>query len=554
MAETLATEIIRREAELQGQQANFRRYWEELAYYVQPEQATFLVQPVEGLKRTERLFDSTATIANQRFAAAMESMLTPQSQEWHKLSPEDEDLSDDQQSKVYLDRLNRLLFSWRYRAGAGFQNQSQVVYQSTGNFGNGVLFIDQDHSFDGAGRGGIRYRCIPMQEVTWATDHTGRVDTLYRRFKLQNRQAVQQFGNRCPPEILAQEKISPFAETEFIHCVDPNPDRKPRMVDASGMRFRSTYICRVGECEVQNGGYKTFPFAISRYAVAPKENYGRGPAMTAFPAIRTANEQKKTILRAGQKTVDPALLLHEEGVLEAFNQRAGAVNYGMLTSDGTPLAQPLKTGADIPLGMELLKSEQTDINDAFLVSLFQFLSQQRGDETAEEVRARQAQTATMLAPTMGRMQSEFLGPMIERELELLYGMGLLPPPPPVLAKRRGTYKVIYQSTMARNMRLEEVGAIMDTVQALGVLAQIDPDAANIMDVVAAAREIADIKGVPAKLLRSDDQLAEIKAAKQKQQMGQEIAEHAPGLSKAALNLAQADQASAAAAPPAAAAA
>jgi hypothetical protein len=552
VAESLASEIIRREAELQGQQANFRRYWEDLAYYVQPEQATFLVQPVEGLKRTERLFDSTATIANSRFAAAMESMLTPQSQIWHKLSPEAEDLSDDQASKEYLDQLNVILFSWRYRARAGFQNQSQIVYQSTGNFGNGILFIDEDVSFSGAG--GLRYRCIPMQEAVWATDHTGRVDSLYRKFKLQNRQAVQQFGSRCPPDIVKLADSAPFAESEFIHCVDPNPDRKQRKLDASGMRYRSTYVCVEGAVEVQNGGYRTFPFAISRYAVAPKENYGRGPAMTAYPAIRTANEQKKTILRGGQKAVDPPLMLHEEGVLEAFNQRAGAVNYGMLTSEGVPLAQPLQTGANIPLGMELLKSEQTDINDAFLVSLFQFLSQQRGDETAEEVRARQAQTATMLAPTMGRMQSEFLGPLIERELDILDRMGVLPQPPKNLMQRGGGYKIIYQSTMARNMRLEEVGAIMDTVQAFGVLAQIDPDVAMLMDTMAAGREIADIKGVPSKLMRSDDDIAQLKQQKEQQQAGQEVAEHAPGLSKAALNLAQANQASAAAAPPAAAAA
>lgn len=548
MAETLAEEIIRREARLQGDQANFRRYWEEIAYYVMPAQATFLVQPMEGMKRTERLFDSTAVIANQRFAAAVESMITPQGQEWAKLQPDASDLSDDQEVKEYLDQVNEILFALRYRARANFQSQTQECYLSLGAFGNAALFIDEDIG------AGIRYRCIPMQEVTWAQDHQGRVDTVYRKFKLQNRQAVQKFGDMCPPDIAKEEKDSPYAETEFIHCVDPNPDYKASKRDAAGMRFRSTYVSVKCQCACQTGGYRVFPYAISRYSVAPRENYGRGPAMAAFSAIRTLNEEKKTILRAGQKAVDPPLMLHEEGVLEAFNQRAGAVNYGMLTADGTPLAQPLQTGANIPLAIELAKIEKDEINDAFLTSLFQFLAQQRGDETAEEVRARQAQTATMLAPTMGRQQSEFVGPCIEREIDIAHMMGVLPPAPRQLMQRGGGYKVIYQSTMSRNMRLDEANAIMDMTQALGVFAQIDPDAAMIMDIVAAAREVADIKGVAAKLLRSDDQIAALKAQKEQQQMGQEVAEHAPGLSKAALNLAQADQASAAAAPPAAAAA
>jgi len=548
VADSRASEIIRRSAELQGAQANFRRYWEEIAYYVMPAQATFLVQPSEGLKRTERLFDSTAVIANQRFAAAIESMLTPQSQEWHKLQPDASDLSDDQQVKEYLDQVNEILFALRYRARANFQSQTQECYLSLGAFGNAALFIDEDIG------SGIRYRCIPMQELGWAQDHQGRVDTVYRNFKLQNRQAVQKFRERCPPDIVKLAEMQPYAESEFIHCVEPNNERKASMRDSKGMRFTSTYVSKVGEMEVQNGGYRVFPYAISRYAVAPRENYGRGPAMAAFPAIRTLNEEKKTILRAGQSQVNPAMLLHEEGVLEAFNQRPGAVNYGMLTSDGTPLAQPLVTGANIPLGLELMNIEKGEVNDAFLTSLFQFLSQQRGDETAEEVRAREAQTATMLAPTMGRQQSEFLGPLIERELDVATAMGVLPPPPKQLVMRGGGYKVSYQSTMARNMRLAEAGAIMDTIQALGVLAQIDPDAVDIMDIVAAAREVAEIKGVPAKLLRSDEEIAEIKAQKQQAMQAQAVAEHAPGLSKAALNLAQASQAGAAAAPPAAAAA
>lgn len=548
MADSRAIEIIRRSGELQSNQANFRRYWEEIAYYVMPAQATFLVQPSEGLKRTERLFDSTAVTANQRFAAAVESMLTPQSQEWHKLQPDDSDLSDDQQVKEYLDQVNEILFALRYRARANFQSQTQECYLSLGAFGNAALFIDEDIG------AGIRYRCIPMQELGWAQDHQGRVDTVYRTFKLQHRQAVQKFGSRCPPEIIKLETEQPFAESEFIHCVEPNPKRKASMRDAVGMRYVSTYVSIHAQCEVQNGGYRVFPYAISRYAVAPRENYGRGPAMAAFPAIRTLNEEKKTILRAGQSQVNPAMLLHEEGVLEAFSQRPGALNYGMLSSDGTPLAAPLQTGANIPLGMELMKVEKDEINDAFLTSLFQFLSQQRGDETAEEVRARQAQTATMLAPTMGRQQSEFLGPMIERELDVANAMGVLPPPPKQLVRKGGGYKVSYQSTMARNMRLEEAGAIMDTIQAFAVLAQIDPDVALIMDAMAAGREIAEIKGVPAKLLRSEDQIAQMKAEKDQAAQAQAIAEHAPGLSKAALNLAQAGQASAAAAPPTAAAA
>src|SRR5258708_33669058 len=133
--------------------------------------------------------------------------------------------------------------------------------------------------------------------------------------------------------------------------------------------------------------------------------------MACFAAIRTLNEEKKTILRAGQKMVDPPILLYEEGVLEAFNQRSGAANYGMLTADGEELVKPFKIDANIPLGLELMKLEAQAVNDSFLTSLFQILVE-NPEMTATEALIRSQEKGMLLAPTMGRQQSEFLGPLI----------------------------------------------------------------------------------------------------------------------------------------------
>jgi len=55
-------------------------------------------------------------------------------------------------------------------------------------------------------------------------------------------------------------------------------------------------------------GYQTFPYAISRYVVAPGELYGRSPAMLVLPSLKVLNEEKKTVLKQGQRVVDPVLL------------------------------------------------------------------------------------------------------------------------------------------------------------------------------------------------------------------------------------------------------
>jgi hypothetical protein len=63
-------------------------WWQEIAYRVLPSEAQFTTIDTEGTKRTERLFDSTAATANERFAAVMEDLLTPRTQRWHGLKPE----------------------------------------------------------------------------------------------------------------------------------------------------------------------------------------------------------------------------------------------------------------------------------------------------------------------------------------------------------------------------------------------------------------------------------------------------------------------------------
>jgi hypothetical protein len=541
MAENVAAEIIRHLGLLMSQQANFRRYWEEIAYYVMPPHATFLVQPMEGLKRTERLFDETAVSANERFAAAIEQMLTPRSQEWHGMSSRHPQLAGNQKVEAFFEQFTQVLFALRYRPKANFASQTHECYMSLGAFGNMALFIDEELG------SGIRYRTIPMQELAWAQDHQGRVDTVYRNFKLQGRQVVQMFPDNVPKSVADTNKTNPYAEHEIVHAVRPNKNREEGRRDARGMAYESIYICKTDQVIIAQGGYRTFPYAIGRYSMAPRENYGRGPAMACFAAIRTLNEEKKTILRAGQKVVDPPILVHEEGVLEAFNQRAGAVNYGMLTSDGEELAKPFVTGANIPLGLELMKLEMSAVNDAFLTSLFQILVESP-NMTATEALIRAQEKGTMLAPTMGRQQSEFLGPLIEREIDLIYNSPslrqMLPPIPPELLELGGYFDIEYKSPLTKSMRASEGTAIMQTVQSVGVLANIDPSVTDLFDFDKTAKRLAEINGFPADCYKTDDELAAARDAREKQQAAQAITAAAPQLSLAAKNLGQAKQAEA----------
>lgn len=533
-----ANSICRDLDELVAKRANWDSFWDAIAYRVLPSQLGFTVQTEEGMRREERAFDTTPIVANERFAAFISEGATPRDQIWHGLEPEDEDLADDQESKMFLERLNKALFARRYRPEANFVSQRQECYLVLGAFGNYSMFIDED-----VGRG-VRYRAIPMREVFWAENHQGVIDVQYRKYALTARQALLQFKDRCPPQVREDAEKRPMALHEFIHCVRPNDELRSGRRDYRGMPWASYHVYPRQKSVFSRGGFWTWPFANGRFMKGVGETYARSPAVAAFPSILTVNEQKKTVLRAGQKAVDPPVLLTEDGILDGFNLRSGALNYGALTEQGTELVKAFNSGARVDIGVELMELEQKAINDAFMVSLFQILAE-KPDMTATEVLARLEEKAQLLSPTTGRLEAEDLGPMIAREIDLYSrsseGAWVLEEMPEQLRERGGAYKIVYRSPLARARRAAEALAITRTMEIAGTAAAVDPRAALVIDVEESVRTIADIHGMPSKLLRSREQVEALMRQRQQMQALAAAAEAAPGVARGAKDLAQAEQ-------------
>lgn len=533
-----AVSIINHCEDLATKRANWDSFWDQISYRVLPSQLGFTIETTEGQRREERAFDTTPIVANERFSAFIAEGLTPRDTIWHGLAPEDDELAEDQESKAFLDRLCKAIFARRYRPEANFVSQRQENYLSLGAFGNYSMFIDED-----VGRG-VRYRAIPLREVFWEENHAGIIDVQYRRYELTARQAVQRFGDRCPARVRQDVDKRPNALHEFIHCVRPNDELQRGRADYRGMPWASYHVYVRERSVFSRGGFWSWPYANGRFMKGTRETWARSPAVAAFPSILTSNEMKKTVLRAGQKAVDPPVLLTEDGILDGFNLRSGALNYGGLNDQGQELAKPFNNNARVELGVELMALEQNAINDAFMVSLFQILAE-KPNMTATEVLSRLQEKAELLSPTTGRLEAEDLGPMIQREIDLYSrsseGAWVLEEMPEQLRERGGAYKIVYTSPLARARRAAEALAITRTLEIAGAAAALDRRAALVVDVEESIRTIADIHGMPAKLQRTREQVAELMRQQEQQALAAAAAQAAPMIAGAAKDLAQADQ-------------
>lgn len=543
MEQSIADGIVQRVAQLEGERGNWNNHWEQVAERVWPVMRGFQSQYSPGQKLQEKVFDGTAMIGLTRFAAAIDSLVTPRTQRWHNLRPADPRLAENHAVKVYLDEVADLLFRYRYGASSSFAGQSHEMYMSLGAFGTGCLFVEDGLQYARPGRANapVIYKSVHLAEIYCEENAWGVIDAVYRKFKLTAKQAAEQFGfDNLPEKIKECAQNKPQHKFDFVHCVRPNQSQEYGRMDFRGMPYSSHYVSIDCRCIVSEGGYTSMPYMVPRYETSPNETYGRSPAMMVLPDILMVNEMAKTTIRAGQRAVDPPLLLQEDGALQAFSMRPGAMNYGGVDDQGRPVVMPLQTGTNLPMGLDMMQDRRQFINDAFLVTLFQIMVE-TPNMTATEAMLRAQEKGSLLAPTAGRLQSEFLGPLIIREIDILSKAGLLPDMPDALMEMGGEFEVQYDSPITRAQRAEEGVGILRTFEAAASIAQFDPSAIKVLKGSEAVRELAEINGVPAKLLVSREEIEAMEAAEAQQMQLQQILQAAPVVADTAATLAQAEQ-------------
>lgn len=530
-----ADAILARRDRLKAARAVWNAHWQEIAERVLPRHAEFTARRAAGEKRTRQLFDATAALGLERFAAALEAMLTPRAQRWHRLRASDPVLDALPEVRAWFERAEEILFAKRYAPAANYASQQHEVYMSLGAFGTGVLFVGED-----AARAGLLYRATHLAECSVADDFQGRIDTLYREFDYTARQAAQRWGETLPDAIRRAADKEPERRFRFVHAVEPRADRDPSRLDAVHKRFASVYVAEEGRAILQESGFDEFPYMVSRYVTAPRETYGRSPAMTVLPDIKMLNEMNKTMIRQAQLAVEPPILVHDDGVLgrnEGVGLSPGYINYGGVNRDGRPLMQPFQSGARIDIGLEMMEQRRRVINDAFLVTLFQILVDQPS-MTATEALIRAQEKGALLTPVMGRQQSEALGPMIARELAILQRLGILPPLPGALIEAEGEYEIEYDSPLSRAQRSEQVVGITRTFDVLAPLAASRPEIFDVFDADALARLAAEVNGVPQNALNPPDAIAQLRQGRAAQGQAQALLAAAPAANQAAGALAK----------------
>lgn len=531
--EDTAKEIIKEYSRLEQERRQYDRPWQDIRELVRPNAQDFYRNASKGDTRTENIYDGTAVQANEEFASAIQSYMVSPTERWFALEIDGKDsqtLNQDETVISWLSKVSDAIYNEYSDDRTNHASAVNEALQDIGAFGNCVL--NQEWNSDDQC---VVFRAIPMASVSFCENQYGRVDKLFRCIERDRRQLEQQFGANNLPQKVREDKTD--KKFELIHHVCTRDEREYGKMDGKNRPYSSHWVLKDPATLLKEDGYYSFPYHVARWSKVAGETYGRGPAIKCLPDIKMLNRMEFTIIKAASKAVDPPLIAANDGILLPIRTAPGSINFvepGM----ENPI-QALEHRGNIPIGLEMSEQRRAFIRTCFYADWVKLMPKKER-QTAYEISELVEQQLRMMAPMLGKINTELLAPMIVRTYELLKSKLKLPEPPEIL--KGSTFTVVFQSSAARAQLGNKAMTMGRYIQEITPLVQFDPKVTNGVNFPKFARRLAQLRGVDPEVLRSDEEIEELNNQQDQMAQAQAAVAAAEPASKAVKNLADANAA------------
>ncbi len=505
-----ANRLIDEYSVLKGQRTNFETYWQSLHdyFYIEAQDVNRTYYPGTELN-IDYLYDSTTLEAGDVLASGFMNYLTPPTSRWFSLKAKNPLLKDNKRVAKFLDEVSEQV---NYALNqSNFYNMQFTNYKASGIFGTSCMLEEEDVDDD------VRFTSVPIKNVCLKEDARGRVMGYFLEFEYNAHQAEEKWGrDKLSPKIQKELDLDvpPNTPHQFILYIAERFRRDITKTDKENMPIEATWLDFSDKSIVDEGGYHEMPSMCHRFDKRPFIPWGFSPAMKALPFARILNAAAKTNLRAMMKATDPAIAVPDNAFMMPFNGNPRAVNYydKAHMAGGSNDIFTFGNFGDPNAGLAAVeyygdKVRSLMYNDTFL-AFDKITKQMNNPEIAERINEKM----TMLGPAVGRYISEMLNPVIIRTIGILARKGKLPDPPEEFLMAP-EYEIDLVSQLAQAQRRSELNSLMTGLSLVGQMAQLSPNVLDKVDSDKVVDSAWSIIGAPAKVLRSDDELADIREAK-----------------------------------------
>jgi len=528
----LAKELKDTLSRLEEKRSTWESHWQEVADLMLPRKAEITKSRSRGDKRSTLIYDATAIHSLELLAASLHGTLTSSANRWFSLRFKNNFFNEDDTAKEWLeDSTDKMFLAF---ARSNFQQEIFENYHDLICFGTSCLMVEEDEEDI------LRFSARHIKEIFIEENKRAFVDKIYRKFKMTASQAVEKFGlENLSREVQNNFKNKPFDEITLCHICRPRNIYNTNKDDKANMPFQSIYFEYQTNHIISVGGFRELPYIVARYLKSSTEIYGRSPAMNALPDVKVLNKMVEHSLKAAAKQIDPPILCPDDSMLAPIRMTPGSINYYRAGSSRDKI-EPFNINQNVQLTLEAENERRTAIAKMFHID--QLVISENRTMTATEVLQRQEEKLRILGPVMGRIQSELLEPMIIRVFNIMLRNNQFIQAPEILANQE--IDIEYVSPMALAQKGQELQSIMRGLEIFGSISQMTP-VQDYIDENGLVKQIVKTLGLPAKIIKSDKEVMQIRQQRQaaqqqqaelQQQMAEsEMAKNATPLAKEVLN-------------------
>lgn len=517
--EATRQQLDRRKNELLKERLVWEDRWKDIRDNILPTHGWFEGDIKDGKRRLNTLANDTPSWSVSVMAAGMQSGLTSPNNQWFRLAPENPKLAESNKVQRYLTDCEEIMQG--HFSKSGIYDAFYSSYEELGTFGIGGFLLLEDPAM------GFIPVPLTIGEYAIGVNAQRKPSEFFRRIELTPAQMVEQFGEDAVSDNVKMEYKN-NSNTAYVvnHLIAPNDGRIESSKGLKGKSFLSWYWEEgiTADKYLAVEGYEEFPAIISRWTLTGPNVYGFGLGEMSLGDCTQLQKIELDKITALQLSLRPPLAMPISMRGRVSLLPAAQNWYDPSRSSGDPFIKPLVqvTPNMQDTGYEISRIEER-IKRSFYVQMFLSLltdPNREQQKTATEINELHNEKLLMIGPVLQRLDREMLRPCIDRAYAILERQGLLPEPPDEIIGQ--AIKVEYLSPLILAQRMAAISAVDRFIGFISNVAGVDPGVLDNLDFDKTATRYANDLGVPADLIRSDEEKQQIRESRaQAQQQAQQ---------------------------------
>jgi len=514
-----------------GKRHQFMSLCQELAENFYPQRADFTSTHSIGEEFAGNLMTSYPVLTRRDLADQIGSMLRPTNKPWFHMKPSDED-RETNDAKRWLEQAEKAQRRVMYDKRAMFTRCTKEGDHDFAAFGNAVESVRLNRNADG-----LIYRCWHVRDVVWMENDEGENEFIARRWKPYARDLANLFPGKVDPKVNDKARKEPYFEMDVLHIIISADQYEG---DAQGKPYWSIYYDCTHDKPIEMVPVWNKEYNISRWQTVSGSQYAYSPAsIVALPDARLIQSMTYTLLEAGEKAVNPPVIVTQDAIRSDMGLYAGGHTWVDNEYDerlGAAMRPLTQDTSALPFGIDMQRDSRMMISEAFFLNKLNL--PERGPEmTAYEVGQRVQEYIRGAMPLFEPMESERNGGLCELTFDQLFKMGVFGSPYDMPESLQGAdIQFHFESPLHDAIDAQKGQKFLEAKQLLAEAIALDQSAAAMIDMKVSLRDALDGIGIPTEWINPEDMVEEIIEQQQQQMQQQQMLDAMEQGSNVAKNL------------------